>query len=178
MGCLKRHKYLLQPAKVNEFLQVEDGTLIQKSGGVLNNKHLLANQLKLSIFYSNWEIQGCLRWHKFTLKNQARQRGHSRKSWRMQILPHFFSKWARQLIFEYVGYFLLLTDQKNFQICLSTATLLFRLWRVLPKLHRFVNECQHCRISVIFYLVSWFMTMKESTLQTDDKKKFRSIRAR
>ena len=57
--------------QINEFLQVEDGTLIQKSGGVLNDKHLLANQLKLSIFYSNWEIQGCLRWHKCTLKTKV-----------------------------------------------------------------------------------------------------------
>ena len=80
-GCLKWHKYLLQPAKINEFLQVENGTLIQKFGGVLNNKHLLANQLKLSIFYSNWEIQGCLRCHKCTLKNQGRQIFYRWKMW-------------------------------------------------------------------------------------------------
>ena len=54
-GCLKRHKYLLQPAKVNEFLQVEDVTLKQKSGGVLNDTNTLYNQIRSMNFYK-WKM--------------------------------------------------------------------------------------------------------------------------
>ena len=36
-GCLKPHKYTLQPAKVNEFLQEEDVTLTEKLEGVLDD---------------------------------------------------------------------------------------------------------------------------------------------
>ena len=52
----------------------------------------------------------------------AKKRGRSRKSWRMLIWPHFLSSAGRQLIFEYVGYFVLFINPKKFQISAMKAT--------------------------------------------------------
>ena len=45
----------LQLAKVNEFLQVEDVTLKQISGGVLNDTNTLYNQIRSMNFYK-WKM--------------------------------------------------------------------------------------------------------------------------
>ena len=64
----------LQPAKVNEFLQVEDVTLTEKSGGVLDDTNSIYKNdvdkfLQVEDVTLTKKIRGCLKRYKYTLQS-------------------------------------------------------------------------------------------------------------